>query len=64
MAFVRKRGNCNQLIETYREGGKVKQKVLADLARCTTAEEALEDARWWLVAGFARGRGHRPPYRP
>ena len=52
MAFIRKRISPTgrrtlsyQLIETYREGGKVKQRVLANLGRCSTVEEALEDTR-------------------
>ncbi len=53
MAFIRKRISPTgrrtpsyQVIETYREGGKVKQRVLANLGRFSTVEEALEDTRW------------------
>ena len=40
MAFIRKRGNSHQLIETYREDGKVKQRVLANLGPFDNIEEA------------------------
>jgi hypothetical protein len=49
--FIRKRltftkrngeGYSYQLIETYREGGKIKQRVLYNLARCPTIEAAIE----------------------
>jgi hypothetical protein len=54
MAFIRKRlsSTCrygetytHQLIETYRDHGKVKQRVLANLGRSTSVEEALAIAR-------------------
>jgi hypothetical protein len=31
LAFVRRRGNSHQLIEAYRTGGKVRQRILANL---------------------------------
>jgi hypothetical protein len=58
MAFIRRRRSSNhrdygelyshQLIETYRQDGKVKQRVIANLRRCETVEEALEVEREWL----------------
>jgi hypothetical protein len=52
MAFIRKRLSSNdqsrgtiysyQLIETYRDGGKVKQRVICNLGGCATVEEALQ----------------------
>jgi hypothetical protein len=54
MAFIRKRLSSNywygetyshQLIETYREGGKVKQGVMFNLGRSETVEPALELAQ-------------------
>ncbi len=66
MAFIRKRISPTgrrtpsyQVIETYREGGKVKQRVLANLGRFSTVEEALEDTRWYLEqveSALSRGR--------
>ncbi len=54
MAFIRKRISPTgrrtpsyQVIETYREGGKVNQRVLANLGRFSTVEEALEDTQIW-----------------
>lgn len=68
MAFIRKRysgkyrGRDNysyQVIETYREGGKVKQRVLINLGPSPTIEQALERARkgieFWTRE--AQGRG-------
>lgn len=43
MAFIRKRGHLHQLIETYREGGKVKQRVLANLSIANTIPEAIKN---------------------
>jgi len=46
--FIRKRGGSHQLIETYREGGKVKQRQIANLGPCTTIAAAIaywEDER-------------------
>jgi hypothetical protein len=40
--FIRQRGSSHQVIETYRQGGKVKQRVLANLGSCTTLAEAIE----------------------
>lgn len=55
MAFIRRRLSSNhrfygkiyshQLVETYREGGKVKQRVLANLGGAETIAEALEWAK-------------------
>ena len=52
MAFIRKRISPTrrqtpsyQLIETYRESGKVRQRVLANLGRHPTVDEALDAAR-------------------
>jgi hypothetical protein len=55
MAFIRKRHSSNhrlygdiysyQLIETYRENGKVKQRVICNLHGCETVEQALEIAK-------------------
>ena len=42
MSFIRKRGNSHQIIETYRDGGKVKQRIIANLGPVTTPEEAIE----------------------
>ena len=53
MPFIRHRrtarGSSHQLMETYREGGKVKQRVLANLGRHPTLEEALLNARERVV---------------
>jgi hypothetical protein len=76
--FIRKRISKNkyrkegfsesyQMIETYREGGKVKQRVICNLGRDATPEAALERARYWLKwyeeglskpwkAGYSMGR--------
>jgi hypothetical protein len=58
MAFIRKRlssdhrldGKCYsyQLIETFREGGKVKQRVLANLGRSPTIADAIEWERAFI----------------
>ncbi len=49
MAFIRHRrtacGSSHQVVETYREGGKVKQRVLANLGPYPTIEEALRETR-------------------
>ena len=52
MAFIRKRISPSrkqtpsyQVIETYREGGKVKQRVLANLGCNPTPQEALSEFR-------------------
>jgi hypothetical protein len=52
MAFIRKRISPSrrqtpsyQVIETYREDGKVKQRVLANLGRNPTPEKALSEFR-------------------
>jgi len=42
MAFIRQRGNSHQLIETYREGGTVKQRILANLGPHRTLEDAIQ----------------------
>ena len=64
MAFVRKRGDSHQLIETYRDGGKVKQRVIANLGHSTTPEEALRHDRvqlqtWERILARAEQRGPR-----
>jgi hypothetical protein len=41
MAFIRRRGTSHQIIETYREGSKVHQRVLANLGEATSIEERL-----------------------
>lgn len=41
MAFIRKRGGCFQLVETYRDGDKVRQRLIAGLERNDTPEAAL-----------------------
>lgn len=41
MAFIRKRGGCFQLVETYRDGGKVHQRIIAALGSNATPETAL-----------------------
>lgn len=45
MAFIRRRGNSHQLIQTYRSKGKVRQRSLANLGPCSTIEEARQ---WWI----------------
>jgi hypothetical protein len=54
MAFIRRRlssdnedgrSYSHQLIETYREGGKVKQRILANLGNAPTIADALERAK-------------------
>ncbi len=49
MAFIRCRQSSQaksyQVVETYRDDGKVKQRVLANLGRSPTVELALENAR-------------------
>jgi hypothetical protein len=44
--FIRRRRSTkhvsHQIIETYREGGKVKQRVIYNLGRHPTIEEALK----------------------
>lgn len=40
MAFVRKRGNSHQLIESYREGDQVRQRVIANLGPHSSLEAA------------------------
>ena len=51
MTFIRKRRTTtwkgkdyfsHQLIETYRDGGKVKQRILANFGAWSTAAEALD----------------------
>src|SRR5262245_52510136 len=42
MAFVRKRGNSHQLIATYRDGGTVRQRVIANLGRHRSLAAAIE----------------------
>jgi hypothetical protein len=42
MAFVRKRGGSHQLIETYRQDGRVKQRIIANLGHKDTVEGAIE----------------------
>ena len=39
--FIRKRGQSRQLIETYRDHGKVKQRSIANLGRCETIPDAI-----------------------
>ena len=41
MAFIRKRGGYFQLVETYRDGGKVRQRFIAALGKNATPEKAL-----------------------
>lgn len=41
MAFIRKRGGCFQLVETYRDGDKVRQRLIAGLEHHDTPEAAL-----------------------
>ena len=42
MAFVRVRGNSHALIETYREGSAVRQRVLANLGPLRISVSAIE----------------------
>ena len=41
MPFVRKRNGSHQLIETYRDSGKVKQRIIANLGRFASTDEFL-----------------------
>ncbi len=53
----------HQLIETYRENGKVKQRVLANLGSHPTVEEALEHTRKaieWTRGALARRKTQGP----
>ncbi|HYQ91594.1 MAG TPA: hypothetical protein VES89_05840 [Candidatus Competibacteraceae bacterium] len=43
MAFVRRRGNNTTLIETYREDGKVEQRIIANLYGQNSVAEALQE---------------------
>ena len=70
MAFIRKRISPTgrrtpsyQLIETYREGGKVKQRVLANLGWFSTVEKALDHCRNSL-ADAERGLARREQRGP
>src|SRR4051794_24808917 len=49
MMFIRKRQSMRsasyQVIETFRENGKVRQRVLANLGRYPTVEEAIHPIR-------------------
>jgi hypothetical protein len=40
--FIRKRGGSHQLIETYRDHGKVKQRQIANLGPCETIADAID----------------------
>jgi len=59
MAIIRTRGNSHQLIETYREDGKVKQRILGNLGphelqafvEVTTALLEIRDRRLYKQAG-------------
>jgi len=42
--FIRSRGDSHQMIETYRECGRVRQRVVANLEPCGSVVEA----RWRL----------------
>jgi hypothetical protein len=44
MAFIRRKGKGYALVETYREGGKVRQRVLAYLRGSPTLAEAASAA--------------------
>jgi hypothetical protein len=63
MAFVRKRNRRYQLVVSYREGGKVRQR-LASLGTHPTVEEALrafrERVAFWEAA-FVRNEQARGP---
>ena len=72
MAFVRKRISPSrrqtpsyQIIETYRECGKVKQRVLANLGCNPTPERALDEFRREmvnirnLIEGYQTGRAEK-----
>lgn len=43
MAFVRRRGNNTTLIETYRSGDEVEQRVIANLYGQNSVAEALQE---------------------
>ena len=48
--FIRKRkairsAGSHQVIETYRDGGKVRQRVIYNLGRHSTIEAALDEGR-------------------
>ncbi len=70
MAFIRERSSPTsrrtpsyQVIETYREGGKVKQRVLANLGRFPTVGKALDHCRESLASserGLARQEQRGP----
>jgi hypothetical protein len=65
--FVRKRQSLrhpsHQVIETYHEGGKVRQRVLANLGRCGTIEDAIRDhhERIARCERIPRGEGFSRP---
>ena len=50
-----------QAIETYRENGKVKQKILANLGRFPTPEQALEQVKVWFRTSEKRLQILRDP---
>ena len=70
MAFIRERSSPTsrrtpsyQVIETYRESGKVKQRVLANLGRFPTVGKALDHCRESLASaerGLARQEQRGP----
>ena len=71
--FIRKRISKNkrgftesyQLIETYREEGKVKQRIVCNLGRDATPEAALETAHQWMSKyeeWLSRREQRRHPY--
>ena len=49
MAFIRKRGRSHQLIESYREAGKVRQRVIAKLRPWETHGDALEGWQGYIA---------------
>jgi len=60
--FIRKRGNHHELIETYREGGKVNQRRIASLHDCDNITDALEYWRWKLKFQHMVGERFRGSY--
>jgi hypothetical protein len=36
------------VVESYREKGKVKQRLIVALGRCSTIDDAIEETEWWI----------------
>ena len=52
MSFIRHKNVGDRtyydVVETFRTNGKVKQRLIVALGRCSTIDDAIKETEWWI----------------